>query len=213
MEYLQEMREFGILAVIWFLVLALLYRFLFTTLRELQYTFWSITLILFTFFLSSAYYYNGKSETFALIYLLLVIILIIESYIMSSPVFYPRVQWWEYDFRVRGDIKIDTNLKEGVVEGRLTDLRRNAGCIVLFNELSIGDIFQFETIFLEEKIKFQVEVVSKREPCPGRGISYGVRFIFEEPSEKKIYNRFRRFWKVKSRGRLRRKFKKESIDA
>ena len=128
---------------------------------------------------------------------------------MSSPLFYPRLQWWVYDFRIRDDIKIYVTTQTTEVPARLTDLRREAGCFVIFDEYPIGDIFHIKTRFLDEMIEFKTEIFSKREPCPGLGISYGVKFLFDSDEEKRLYHRFRRYWKVKSRGRIRRKFQNE----
>ncbi len=190
-----------------FFALLLLYRFLFVALKELLYTFWTLLFFVFAHFFYYAIYYASVSQSFFILYSIGCFLIMIEAYIMSSPLFYPRIQWWEYDFRIRSDIKIKVKLTDKEVDGRLTDLRREAGCIVLFEELNIGDKISFSTLFLDEEIFFLTEVVSKREPCPGRGMNYGVKFFLENEEEKKLYNRFSRFWRVKSKGRLRRKFR------
>ncbi len=209
MEYLSGVRSFSLFSIFKIIFMATGYRFMFIALKELYYTFWTLLLIFFCYFLLESYSYNSISQPYTLLYTLCGIVLAIEAYIMSSPIFYPRLKWWEYDFRIRDDIKIRASLNEKEVNGRLTDLRREAGCIVLFQEVTIGEKISFKTEFLDEDILFETEVVSKRETCPGRGISYGVKFLFDSEEDKRLYHRFRRFWKVKSRGRIRRKFKKE----
>ncbi|MBL7665450.1 MAG: hypothetical protein JNM93_09980 [Bacteriovoracaceae bacterium] len=197
----------------WFLVklifFILFYRFMFITLRELFYTFWTLCLFISVYFLSS--FFSTISDPWSqpsfFLYFLALIFLSIQAYIMSSPIFYPRIQWWIYDFRVRDDIKIKAIINEQTYNGRLTDLRRGAGCVVLFETVKIGQVITIETIFLDKTIDFNTEVISKREPVPGRGITYGVRFDLSHDEDKRMYERFSRYWSFRSRGKVRRRFK------
>ena len=58
------------------------------------------------------------------------------------------VKWWIYDFRYRNDVKIivyhfSDIKKETKINGRLTDVRRGAGCITLFENFPVGESLGF----------------------------------------------------------------------
>jgi ribosomal protein S1 len=74
-------------------------------------------------------------------------------YFLSSPIYYPRVSWWEYDFRYRDDLKIEVKSFEDVIDARLTDLRRQAGCVAIFEELKIGQEIKVQVIKFDEATK------------------------------------------------------------
>jgi hypothetical protein len=117
------------------------------------------------------------------------IFLCLEAYMLSSPIYYPRVFWWEYDFRFNPNLKIDV---DEFGEGRLTDVRRQAGCLIHFKEFSPGDVIRislenFDSIF-------EVEVMSKRQYSLGRPYHYGIRFIFERKEASKSYKNLSNFW-------------------
>ncbi len=82
------------------------------------------------------------------------VLLGIEMYKLYGPIYYPLVNWWEYDFRFRSDVKVLVSLPDqAMVEGRLTDLRRKAGCVVLFDEMHVGDTLALRPLM-------------PRAPCP-----------------------------------------------
>ena len=88
--------------------------------------------------------------------------------------------------------------KEKKINGRLTDVRRGAGCITLFENFPIGEplLVLLKTDFRE--LDFKVEIVSRREVLMGRGVTYGVRFAFRSEDEKEGFKRIKtnciRFW-------------------
>src|SRR5690606_16530490 len=83
------------------------YNFYYSALSNLFYSYWNMSLIL------AVYYLVSMSRNFlvldntpiALLFFLSLVFLISASYIVSSPLYYPRFHWWEYDFRFRADIR------------------------------------------------------------------------------------------------------------
>jgi hypothetical protein len=142
----------------------------------------------------------------ALLYLTGLSLLGVEVYILSSPIYYPRVMWWEYDFRYRTDLKVDI-FSEATEksESRITDLRRNAGCIASFEEIKPGTIIKVESPRYFKGI-LEVEIISKRIYSLGRPFSYGVKFCLNNPEEVSAYNDLLNFWKNESIERRQRKF-------
>jgi hypothetical protein len=179
-------------------LIVLFYKLYFKTVKELYYTFWTFSLISLVFL--SVGFLKNQEPSLSNFYILGIIFLLIECYMLASPVYFPRVRWWEYDFRFKDDLKIDviTDLasEEKVdVEGRLTDLRRGAGCVVLFDDLKVGQKIIVKAPGRYRDINLESEIMSKREYLRGRGINYGVKFLFESPSEKESYENLRLLWK------------------
>jgi len=188
-------------------LLAPLTLFSLRTLKDLYYSFWTFSGLIMLYCLCSFFILENSnaSSGYFLIFLGFVILL----YLVASPLYYPRVNWWESDFRYRGDIVIDVTYKEKMLEGRLTDLRRQAGCVVLFDEIMLGEELLLKTEYGEKLIYLTGEVVSRRETLPGRGITYGFYFKLENEDDKKSLNHLRKEWKDKHKLRMREKFKKE----
>jgi hypothetical protein len=140
------------------------------------------------------------------LYLISTIILIMKMYILSSPIYYPRVSWWEYDFRYRDDLKIDVKDHEHEYEARLTDLRRFAGCVALFEELKLGHEIVISAKVDDELVNLRGQVMSKRRDLIGRPLIYGVQFKFDSRSNKKRYIRLVRLWKKEKNSKRKLKF-------
>jgi hypothetical protein len=155
------------------------------------------------------------SPIFFYLYALAFIFFSIEIYILFSPIYYPVISWWEYDFRYRDELKVKTKYfvgKEGEqsVEGRLTDLRREAGCLVLLNKLSIGEVISVEYENIAIKHSFTAKIISRREPLVGRGFVYGVKFYFKDDEAKEDFENFVYLWKVDNKMRKRKKYLQEA---
>lgn len=186
-----------------------LYRLYFQLVVELYYSFWT-----FTFFNAFYIFYGINENLFGdghallfFIYLAAMVVLCLECYYLSSPIYFPRVKWWEYDFRYRGDLKVKVEINGEKHNGRLTDLRRNAGCVVLFNELSVGEKFKVITEAVLSTVELEFEVVTKRENSIGRGVTYGVKVITNELDEKRKFENFKKYWRVISSARIQAKFR------
>lgn len=208
--------QFDFSNLIWKIIIAaLVQRTYQKTLKNLQYSFWTFSSLIFVYlfdeFTNHLFEYDSVLTT---CYFILLAILCVIFYIISSPLFYPRVRWWEYDFRYQGDLKVKIyptpDNDQLFYEARLTDLRRGAGCLVLFQEIEMGKEFQmqiFDPVFAKMlKIKF----MSKRSVGPGRGYVYGIKFVIIGHEEKIAFKELKNFWLSFKQARLQKKF--ENLD-
>ena len=187
------------------------YRMYFKTVKELYYTFWTLSFLLLIYLvigiIQGMYLYSSLG--LAYLYVLAIIMLAMEVYILSSPLYFPRINWWEYDFRYRNDVKITVKNQDDEYEGRLSDIRRGAGCVALFQQLKIGTTCFIKVKDDNEKdsFRFEVEVMSKRSYSVGRGYNYGVRLVLSTQDEKNAYNDFLKEWNQDRKFKKKLKFK------
>jgi len=171
-----------------------IYRLTYKFKAKFNYSYWPLATVLFIY-----YFFKAKLpflfniEIYHLLYFSLMFILFLEMYLLSSPIYYPRVMWWEYDFRYKDDLKVKIQMNELKADGRLTDLRRNAGCIHLFNDLPIGSYFEF--IPEDEDVFYKVKIISKRIEIIGRPILYGVKFLLNDADKKNKFNKLYKHYK------------------
>ena len=206
--------KLGVLGVVSLLTYSVIltgfYNLYFKTAQKLFYTFWTFSFIAFLYqgfsFLLFFFFYDFASLNY--LYLMSLVFLFTEIYFLSSPIYFPRVSWWEYDFRYRDDIKIKVLSGDKKLTGRLTDIRRGAGCLVLFDQLKVGESINIEAKDKYRKIFLRGEIMSKREYSIGRGTTYGVKFHFEEDDLKKQFQEFCLYWKEERRTKILRKFSK-----
>ncbi|MCK5074606.1 MAG: hypothetical protein KAQ98_14340 [Bacteriovoracaceae bacterium] len=189
-------------------VAGILYRLYFRTINNLYYTTWTFSFFVFVYLLVGflGAVFGHHITVLTQIYFLAIVLLAVESYLLSSPIYFPRVSWWEYDFRYRADLKVEVNVADKVMEGRLTDLRRAAGCVVVFEEVDVGEIMNIKTI--EGNIALVAEIMSKRENILGRGVVYGVKFHFQRGEERNNFLTLCKFFKEKKLFQKKIKFKK-----
>lgn len=190
-------------------LLIVFYRAFFVTKKELFYSFWSFSGILTVFLLIKMFSSEIEMGEIRLLYFVGLILLFVEAYILSSPIYYPRVSWWEYDFRYRTDLKITIENSEEKTEARVTDLRRGAGCVASFEEFKIGDEIKLssESYFENDLV---VEIVSKRIYSLGRPYNYGVRFLLEKEGAKNSYASLINIWENETLQRRQKKFTTKS---
>lgn len=189
--------------------LTIFYRLFFVTKKELFYSFWTFSALLTLFLWKKIFFDSYGTSEIRLLYILGFVLLAVEIYILSSPIYYPRVSWWEYDFRYRTDLKVSINYKDEASEARVTDLRRNAGCIASFEEFKVGEEFEIESNkYFEGSLK--VEIVSRRIYSLGRPYNYGVRFNLNEEEKRISYNDLLNIWKNETLERRQRKFRKKT---
>ncbi len=197
------------------ILLAIFYRFYFKMVKELYYSFWSFSFVLGTYLLVG--FFKGifvyHSALFIYLYLLAIIFFGSEVYILSSPIYFPIVSWWEYDFRYRDELKIKVNISGSSEEheGRLTDLRRQAGCVVLLKDIDVGESLALIYENIAVSYQFKAKIMSKREPLVGRGYHYGVKFEFVDDDAKEIFNNFVYLWKVDKKMRKQKRYSHEVI--
>lgn len=170
---------------------------LYKTIKHRYYTFWTISIGLCLYIGFRIY------ETLVLysiphigtLYSLALVCLLIEMYILSSPIYYPRVNWWEYDFRFRDDLKINIRVDEKEFEARLTDLRRHAGCVASFEDYPVGKEIAVHAVVAGESVVLRGLIMSKRKEMAGRPLIYGIQFKFDSKKNKRRYTTLMRMWK------------------
>ncbi|MBP9674814.1 MAG: hypothetical protein KBD63_06925 [Bacteriovoracaceae bacterium] len=176
-------------------------------LKKIYYAFWTFSVALFFLYFLSLVQNIFSHYLITTAYAVSIILFLIECYILSSPLFFPRIRWWEYDFRFRGDLRVLVKALGEEVKARLTDLRRGAGCVVLFKDVPIGGVIEIETIHQGKPFVVSAQIVTKREYWIGRGFAYGVLLISENKEQEKMIKEFINFWKKNHSVRIRSKFK------
>lgn len=191
-----------------FILLLFSYNFYYSALSNLFYSYWNMSLIL------AVYYLVSMSRNFlvldntpiALLFFLSLVFLISASYIVSSPLYYPRFHWWEYDFRFRADIRCWVEIDGKPFRGRLSDLRRGAACLELFNQIPIGEQIHISVEILNQNFTLMGEIRSKREPIIGRSVIYGVKFINSDLEQKQRLKFLSNYWNESKKIKMRNKF-------
>jgi hypothetical protein len=184
------------------------FNFYYKALINLYYSYWNISVILVIYYLVSLtrnFLVMGNPAVGSLFFLSL-ILLIAAGFIISSPLYYPRVHWWEYDFRFRADIRCLVEIDGHQFRGRLSDLRRGAACLELFTHSQIGQPIQINLEILNQNFTLFAEIRSKREPILGRSIVYGVKFLNTDLEQKQRLRLLTNYWDESKKIKIRNKF-------
>jgi hypothetical protein len=184
------------------------YNFYYNALSNLYYSYWNISILL------AIYYLVSLTRNFLVIghpiigvlFFFSFLFLIAACYIISSPLYYPRVHWWEYDFRFRADIRCSAEIDGQQFRGRLSDLRRGAACLELFNHTHIGQPIQINLEILNQNFTLFAEIRSKREPIIGRSIIYGIKFVNNDLEQKQRLRLLTNYWHESKKIKIRNKF-------
>lgn len=187
------------------------YYFLNRLQRRLYYSFWTFLSLLFIYLTFELFSQPFFSMEF-LAFLCGMFLLGLLAYSLWTPIFYPVVSWWEYDFRYRDDLKVKVIHNDSKTEARLTDLRRGAGCIASFQDLRVGDELEIEPFEDLENVRFKAEIMSKRKYSVGRPFNYGIRFILDEGGDSHLFRNFVKFWKNERKLKMKKKFKNDSTE-
>lgn len=191
-----------------FILLLVTYNFYYSALNNLYYSYWNMSGILLIYYLVS------MSRNFLIIghpligvlFCFSTIFLLIACYIIASPLYYPRVHWWEYDFRFRADVRCFVEVDGKQYRGRLSDLRRGASCLELFQNIPIGHQIQVNVEILNQNFTLFAEVRSKREPIIGRSIIYGVKFFNTDLEQRQRFRFLTNYWNESKKIKIRNKF-------
>ena len=191
-----------------FLVLYFLLRFFRLSHKNKNFAFWGYSGVLFLYLLRHILHFTFVDQNILIIYMsfLAVIFMALNAYMMSSPLYYPRVQWWEYDFRYRGDLKIFIANDDKPLEARMVDLRRECISIMAFEKMSLGDSIRLEIPYGSNTYLVTGKLKTIREDISGRPISYGVRLKLDQPKDRKSYQELLRLWNMHQKVNIRRKF-------
>jgi hypothetical protein len=193
------------------LFLGLGFNFYFKAQRNRNYAYWTISLAVFVYLLLDILRYTFIDYNILVLYIgfLSLIFLFINFYVMSSPLFFPRVQWWEYDFRYRGDLRSIVKYDEKSINSRLTDLRRNCACVEGFDFIPLESDIKVELEFDDKSYSLGGKLKTIRSIVPGRPFRYGIKFDFENDESKKCYVELLNIWKKNKQVKLRSKFTQE----
>lgn len=208
-EFIYKPRFLLIFKFLFFLWFSIPY---FKTIKNRYYTFWtfSVTFVLYLIYNLYQQWFIYQQEHIFLLYLLVLIFIFIIMYLLYSPLYYPRVSWWEYDFRYKDDLKIHVTYGNEEYKARLTDLRRQAGCVAMFEEVKMGEeiiIHADSTDENGEKVILRAVVMSKRKDIIGRPIIYGVQFKFNDHKNKIRYKTLEILWNKEKNNKKKLKFK------
>jgi len=192
------------------LMFALIYfKLYYQALKELYYSFWGLT----TLYAGYAFFCYFKSLTYGSLsiptygYFLSLTALLVIAFIMSSPVYYPIFNWWEVDFRFRSDLKGYVEIGGHSHECRVSDLRRWAGCLMVFSDFELPAYGNLHIDLAGEKLVLPVAIATKSEAIPGRGFSYGFKFLIQNKEVGKTYQKLMQYWHSSSKHKLQEKFK------
>jgi len=190
-----------------FALLIAVYNFYYNALSNLYYSYWNLSLVISIYYLVSSIrnFANGY-PMIGLIFCLSFCFLAVACYIVSSPIYFPRVHWWEYDFRFRADIRCWAEIDGQQYRGRLSDLRRGAACLELFQQTSVGQSVQIHLEVLNQNFTLNAEVRSKREPIIGRSLIYGIKFVNFDLEQKQRLKLLTNYWRESKKIKIRNKF-------
>ncbi len=191
-----------------FILLLVSYNFYYSALANLFYSYWNMSLIF------GIYYLLSLSRNFLVLgnpmigflFLLSLGFLLVACYIVSSPLYYPRFHWWEYDFRFRADIRCWVEVDGKEFRGRISDLRRGAACLELFHGMPVGHPVNISIEILNQNFSLYAEVRSRREPIIGRSIVYGIKFINTDLEQKQRLKFLTNYWNESKKIKIRNKF-------
>ncbi len=187
--------------------------FYFKAQRNRNYAYWTISLGVFIYLLLDILHYTFVAGNMFILYLafLALIFLILNCYTMSSPLFYPRVQWWEYDYHFRGDLKALIRFEGSVMKARLTDYRRYSACVECFDFIPLDSDVFLEVDFDNKNFLLKGKVKTYKGIIAGRPFRYGVKFTFDDVITKDVYLKLLKIWKNNKQVKLRKKFNKNDI--
>jgi hypothetical protein len=176
--------------------------------RNKNYAFWGFSFLIGLYLLKNILYFTFIDYNIFILYFafMATLFLGVNSYVMSSPLYYPRLQWWEYDFRYRGELKGVCTFNGNDLEARVADLRRNCTSIQVFGNLPLGSRVKLEIPHNDKIYNFSGVVKTSREVIPGRPISYGLMIDNSIDETKTDLTELMKIWKLHKKANLRKKF-------
>lgn len=211
-EVLLGIQSFDWAFILKFIFLGFIYNIYYKTFYKLDLYYWLFSFFIGCYFFWCLFASIVKTDNYILFYIYLTSNLAIwlKFYIMSSPIFFPRTLWWEYDFRYRSDLHIVVEVHSDSLvesfEGRMTDIRRAAACVVLFQDLPMRKKIFIKAKKQDQVIEIKAVILSRKEYLFGRGITYGVKLLLKSQEEKDLYKMFSKFYKEHHRKKLSSKF-------
>ena len=183
-------------------------RFYYIALRDKNYSFWGLSLLFLLYLLSTFFEVTRVDPNFSIyvLFFLIVGFTFFLIYLMSSPLFYPRTQWWEYDFRYRADLDGQLELESACYPIRLSDVRRGALCVESFEALALEKQVVIKSDVDDKLITVLGSIISARQEIEGRPFKYGVKVVLGTDKQKKDYQYLKDYWIKTKMGKLKNKF-------
>lgn len=191
-----------------FVLLCVLFNFYFKAQKQRNYSFWGISLLIGLYLLKIILMYTFVDYQIFILYFafLACLFLGINCYLMSSPLYFPRVQWWEYDFRYRGDLKSFVKVDDKVISTRVTDLRRDAACVESFEHIDLDTPVELEIEHDGDLYIAPAKVKTSKEFIKGRPIRYGIVFNLKDEKVREDFTRLKKLWNRSKKVKIRNKF-------
>lgn len=173
------------------------------SIKKLNYGLWGFSFIILLITFRNIIHFSFVNFDIFLLYINLfsLTLFMINSYVMSSPLYYPRVRWWEYDYKYRADIKVFLKFDNEKYEGRLTDLRRSEASIEMFEHVNLEETGE---LVARDLLPVSFQIKNSKDIIHGRPIRYGLRFYKKD----KAFLALKSFWSENKSVKLRNKFKK-----
>ncbi len=183
-------------------------RFYLLSVMNRNYAFWGINIVISIYLLMFILHYTFFKYNIFVLYLsfLAGIFLAINAYMMSSPLYFPRIQWWEYDFRYRGELKAFLRHEDSNLPIRIADIRRECISFLAFEGIKLGEQIELEIPFGKKTFQIKGILKTSREDIPGRPIRYGLKVDVDDKDTLRIYNELSKVWNLKKKANIRRKF-------
>ncbi len=193
--------------IVQFILILVAFNFYYNALTNLFYSFWNLSLIFTIYYLISMMRnFLADQPMIGSLFVISLMFLLVACFIISSPLYYPRVNWWEYDFRFRADIRCSVEVDGHQYKGRLSDLRRGAACLELFHHATVGQPIQINLEILNQNFTLHADIRSRREPIIGRSMVYGVKFMNSDLEQKQRLKFLTNYWKESKKIKIRNKF-------
>lgn len=153
------------------------YALMFQALKRMLYSFLTMTALLciFNAFMATSLIIEGNLPR-ALIMLFSFIVTSTIVFTINRPIFFPKINWTEYDFRHRKDRRVRITIGEGLFENaRLYDTRRGEGALMCFAELALDN--EYDLADDDGESIGRIKIISQRKTLLGRPITHGIRFL------------------------------------
>lgn len=177
------------------------YSLYFRTVSNLYYSYWTFSGLFFILYIIGIIKnLSYDASTFAFWgYIVAWAALVAESYLLSKPTFFPMVNWWEFDFRYRRDLKAEVIEGENVYPARITDVRMNSIALHTFTDLRLDDPYRVKVYLGDESVILDLALLTHREQTLGRGIIYGAFLNLSSSRNRIVSLKLKQYWQSKKR--------------
>lgn len=199
--------DFNLTILIGLILWGVFYRFFYRMVKQQLYSFWTMFGVSVIVHLYSMTFVLSKYRDISLFYLYLIslVILLICGYLLYSPLYYPIVNWWEYDFRFRNDLIASVDFENKPFEARLIDLRKDAAGLLAFKDFEIGVDISIKAE-CEVDTSFRAKIITKKRNIIGRPFIYGVKFYIENDEVRLEYRKLQNFWNSERKNKQQQRF-------